>query len=231
MASVLIVDDTMPMASALESVLRAHGYQTALASTGRQALASLRRATPDLVVLDGTLPDCSGTDLCRRIRGDPTTRRLPVVMLSQGDEEPARVAAFEAGADDCVAEPISMREFALRVRAVLRGTAVIPSAKVVRAEAGPIRLDLEAHRAFVGDEEIDLTQLEFRLLATLLTRAGRVQSREQLLEEVWDMSPELETRTVDQHVKRLRQKLGPAREMVETVRGVGYRVVDPLPST
>jgi len=180
---------------------------------------------PDLVVLDLMLPDLPGTEVCRRLKASERTRLVPVVMLTAKGEEVDRVVGFELGADDYVVKPFSIRELVLRLQAVLRraaGPRETPPERI-----GPLRLDGEAHRAFVGEEEVPLTALEFRLLATFMARAGRVQSREQLLSDVWEMSPELETRTVDTHVKRLREKLGPARDLLETVRGVGYRLVDP----
>jgi two-component system, OmpR family, phosphate regulon response regulator PhoB len=173
------------------------------------------------------LPDLPGTEICRRIKADPRTRHVPVVMLTAKGDEVDRVVGFELGADDYVTKPFSVRELVLRLRAVLRRAGSGRGADLPRAQVGPIRVDVEAHRAFVDGEEMDLTPLEFRLLTTFMSRLGRVQSREQLLEDVWEMSPEVETRTVDTHVKRLREKLGAGRDLLETVRGIGYRMVDP----
>ena len=225
MPSVLIVRERPDVPAGLQSILRTEGYETSVVTTGAQALASFRRATPDLVVLHDTLPDGSGAELCRRIKADPRTARVPVVMLSERREEQGRVAALEAGADDCVSEPFSLREFTLRVRAVLRGAVTHGPTGAPRSEVGPIRVDIAAHRVYVEGAEVHLTPLEFRLLATLMANVERVLSREQLLVNVWEGSSELETRTVDTHVKRLRVKLGPARELLESVRGVGYRLV------
>ena len=214
MTSVLLVDDERDLLSLLDFNLRAAGFETLLATTGEQALSHLRRRIPDLVLLDLMLPDVSGTEVCRRIKEDPRSRHVPVVMLTAKGEEVDRVVGFEVGADDYVTKPFSVRELVLRLKAVLR-------------RAGPIRVDVDAHRAFVDGAEVTLTPLEFKLLTTLMSRLGRVQSREQLLEDVWEMSSEVETRTVDTHVKRLREKLGSGRDLLETVRGVGYRLVDP----
>src|SRR6185436_11303833 len=148
------------------------------------------------------------------------------LMLTARGEEIDRVLGFELGADDFVTKPFSVRELMLRIKAILRRRAPAENTNV-RSQLGPIRIDVEAHRAYVEEKEIELTALEFRLLLSLLSRAGRVQSREQLLDEVWGLSPETQTRTVDTHVKRLREKLGVARELLETVRGAGYRLVDP----
>jgi two-component system phosphate regulon response regulator PhoB len=225
--SVLLVDDERDLLSLLDFNLRAAGFETLLATTGEQALAQLRRRVPDLVLLDVMLPDMSGTEICRQIKGDPRTRHLPVVMLTAKGEEVDRVVGFELGADDYVTKPFSVRELVLRLRAVLRRAGSGRTPERPPPEVGPIRVDLDAHRAYVDGAEVQLTPLEFRLLTTLMSRLGRVQSREQLLEDVWEMSSEVETRTVDTHVKRLREKLGSGRDLLETVRGIGYRLVDP----
>jgi two-component system phosphate regulon response regulator PhoB len=223
---VLLVDDERDLLSILEFNLRAAGFETIRATTGEEALQQLRRRVPDVVLLDLMLPDLSGTEVCRRIKEDPRTRHVPVVMLTARTAEVDRIVGFELGVDDYVTKPFSVRELVLRLKAVLRRTPGHGRERP-REAIGPIRVDLEAHRAFVDGAEIQLTALEFRLLATFMARAGRVQSREQLLEDVWEMSSELETRTVDTHVKRLREKLGSGRDLLETVRGVGYRLVDP----
>jgi two-component system phosphate regulon response regulator PhoB len=223
---VLLVDDEKDLLSLLDFNLRAAGFDTLLATTGEQALSHLRRRVPDLVVLDLMLPDVPGTEVCRQIKADPRTRHVPVVMLTAKGEEVDRVVGFELGADDYVTKPFSVRELVLRLKAVLRRAAPRASERPPE-RIGPIRVDVDAHRAYVDGAEIQLTPLEFRLLTTLMSRLGRVQSREQLLEDVWEMSSEIETRTVDTHVKRLREKLGSGRDLLETVRGVGYRLVDP----
>lgn len=227
MPSVLVVDDERDLLSLVDFNLRAAGFETHLASTGAQALAELRRRVPDLVLLDLMLPDVPGTEICRQVKADPRTRHVPVVMLTARGEEVDRVVGFELGADDYVTKPFSVRELVLRVKAVLRRAAPAPANERPLEVVGPIRLDVDAHRAFVDGAEVQLTALEFRLLATFMARLGRVQSREQLLQDVWEMSSDLETRTVDTHVKRLREKLGTGRDLLETVRGVGYRLVDP----
>jgi two-component system, OmpR family, phosphate regulon response regulator PhoB len=225
--SVLLVDDERDLLSLLDFNLRGAGFETILATTGEQAIAQLRRRVPDLVVLDLMLPDISGTELCSRIKSDPRTRHVPVVMLTAKGEEIDRVVGFEVGADDYVTKPFSVRELVLRVRAVLRRSRPGRAAERAPEAVGPIRVDVDSHRAFVDGAEVQLTPLEFKLLTTLMARLGRVQSRETLLEEVWGMSSELETRTVDTHVKRLREKLGSGRDLLETVRGIGYRLVEP----
>jgi two-component system phosphate regulon response regulator PhoB len=222
-ASALIVEDEPDLLSLLDHNLRQARLETLLASTAEEALAHLRRRVPDLVVLDLMLPDMPGTEVCRRIKGSDRTRHVPVVMLTAKAEEVDRVMGLEMGADDYVTKPFSFRELVLRLQGLLRRAAHAPR-DAPADRVGAIRIEVEAHRAFVRDDEIALTPLEFKLLATLVARAGRVQSREQLLSDVWGVSPELETRTVDTHMKRLREKLGPARDLLETVRGVGYRL-------
>jgi two-component system phosphate regulon response regulator PhoB len=226
--SVLLVDDERDILSVLDFNLRAAGFETILASNGEQALQQLRRRVPDLVLLDLMLPDLPGTEVCRRIKADPRTRGVPVVMLTAKSEEVDRVVGFELGADDYVTKPFSVRELVLRLKAILRRSAGVRSAERPPTSVGPIRVDVDSHRAWVDEVEVQLTPLEFKLLVTLMARLGRVQSREQLLEDVWEMSSELETRTVDTHVKRLREKLGSGRDLLETVRGIGYRLVDPI---
>ena len=227
MTSVLLVDDERDLLSIVDFNLRAAGLETLLATTGEQALSVIRRRIPDLVLLDLMLPDMSGTEVCRRIKADPRTKHLPVVMLTAKGEEVDRVVGFELGADDYVTKPFSPRELVLRVKAVLRRSGPGKTSERPPERVGPIRVDVDSHRAFADGVEIQLTPLEFKLLTTLMARLGRVQSREQLLEDVWEMSAEVETRTVDTHVKRLREKLGSGRDLLETVRGIGYRLVDP----
>ncbi|WP_242338978.1 MULTISPECIES: response regulator [Anaeromyxobacter] len=227
MTSVLLVDDERDLLSLLDFNLRAAGFETLLATTGEQALIQLRRRVPDIVLLDLMLPDVSGTEVCRQIKADPRTRHVPVVMLTAKGDELDRVVGFEVGADDYVTKPFSVRELVLRLKAVARRAGGGRSAERPPESVGPIRVDVDAHRAFVDGAEVQLTPLEFRLLTTFMARLGRVQSREQLLEDVWEMSSEVETRTVDTHVKRLREKLGSGRDLLETVRGIGYRLIDP----
>jgi two-component system phosphate regulon response regulator PhoB len=225
--SVLLVDDERDLLSLLDFNLRAAGFETLLATTGEQALSILRRRVPDLVLLDLMLPDIPGTEVCRQLKSEPRTRHLPVVMLTAKGAELDRVVGFEIGADDYVTKPFSIRELILRLKAVLRRAGPGRHMERPPETVGPIRVDVDAHRAYVDAAQVILTPLEFKLLTTMMARLGRVQSREQLLEDVWEMSADVETRTVDTHVKRLREKLGSGRDLLETVRGVGYRLVAP----
>jgi two-component system phosphate regulon response regulator PhoB len=223
---VLVVEDEKDLADLVQFNLQKAGYETLSARSGDEALALSRTRTPDLVLLDLMLPGIPGTEVCRQLKTSPRTRNVPVIMVTARSEEVDRVVGFELGADDFVTKPFSMRELVLRVRAVLR-RGENGEADVLQARVGPIRIDPAAHRAFVGETEMQLTALEFTLLSTFMSRVGRLQTRDALLRDVWGMSGDLQTRTVDTHIKRLREKLGEGRDLLETVRGSGYRMVDP----
>ena len=220
---ILIVDDERDLVSTLEYNFEREGYQTRSALNGAEALEQAKKTPlPDLVLLDLMLPDTSGTEVCRQLRGQAETKNIPVLMLTAKDDEIDRVVGFEVGADDYVTKPFSVRELMLRVRAVLRRSqsAPPPSEELL---FGDLRVDPSAHQVWHNGTEVTLTALEFKLLTTLLSRKGRVQTRKQLLDDVWGIQADVSTRTVDTHVKRLRQKLGDAGEYIETLRGVGYR--------
>jgi two-component system phosphate regulon response regulator PhoB len=224
-ALVLVVEDEQDLANTLEYNFQREGFQTRSALNGQTALDMAQQdPLPDLVLLDLQLPDFPGTEVCRRLRADDRTRGIPVIMLTAKSDEIDRVVGFEVGADDYVAKPFSVRELMLRVRAVLRRMGQDePKEKENELRFGDLRVDAPGHRVWVADEEIRLTALEFRLLTTLLARKGRVQTRDTLLSDVWGIDAEVTTRTVDTHVKRLREKLKSAGAYVETLRGVGYR--------
>ncbi len=229
---VLVVEDEADLLASLEYNLGREGWSPIGAPSGADALAVLRTdPLPDLVLLDLMLPDMSGKEICRRLKAEPRTRRIPVIMVTARAEELDRIVGLELGADDYVTKPYSVRELMLRVAAVLRRAGPEPLAPPVAAAAPTpqgtrVRIDEAAHRVWVDGEAVELTALEFRLLRMFVARTGRVQTRDSLLEEVWGVSSESNTRTVDTHVKRLRQKLGEAGSCVETVRGVGYRFSD-----
>jgi two-component system phosphate regulon response regulator PhoB len=236
MARILIVEDETDIRTVLELALTRAGHEVSQAGDGATALELARTRAPELVLLDLMLPDVSGTEVCRQLKRQPATASLPVIMLTARGEEVDRVVGFELGADDYVTKPFSVRELMLRVDAVLRRAArVIPAAtppepasltqtaRVDRLVFGRLAVSPEAHRAWVDGDEVELTALEMRLLLTLFERKDRVQSRSVLLDDVWGITADITTRTVDTHVKRLREKLGPAGDYVETVRGVGYR--------
>jgi two-component system phosphate regulon response regulator PhoB len=222
--TILVVEDEPDIRALVVHQLTREGLAATGVASGLEAVESARRSPPALVVLDLMLPDLPGTEVCRRLRADPLTRDVPIIILSARGEEIDRVVGFEVGADDYVTKPFSPRELVLRVRAVLRrGRPQLQAPVEAVVVVGPLRVDEGAHRVFVDAEEIVLTATEFKLLRTLMLRSGRVQSRSQLLSEVWELSGDLHTRTVDTHVKRLREKLGVAAVYIETVRGVGYR--------
>jgi two-component system phosphate regulon response regulator PhoB len=223
---ILIVDDEVDLLKMVDFNLRSAGFQTLQATNGRDALKIARAESPVLILLDLMLPDLSGTEVCRTLKNDPSTREIPVMMLTAKAEEIDRVVGFELGADDYVVKPFSPRELVLRVKALTRRSRRGGAEEVVAGETlrfGEITVDSSRHRVTVGDDEPQLTALEFRLLSTFIKRRGRVQSRERLLDDVWGIDVEVTTRTVDTHVKRLREKLGTAGRYIETVRGVGYR--------
>ena len=220
---ILIVDDEADLVETVAYNVEREGFRTVRATNGAQALNLVNvEPRPDLVVLDLMLPDISGSDVCRRLKESPATRGIPVLMLTAKADPVDRVVGFELGADDYVTKPFSVRELILRIKAILRRTET-PAGPSGRLEFGILRIDLEGHRVWIGDEEVVLTALEFRLLTTLLDRKGRVQTREALLSHVWQMNGDVTTRTVDTHVRRLRKKLGAASDYIETLRGVGYR--------
>jgi two-component system phosphate regulon response regulator PhoB len=226
---ILIVDDEPDITAALEFALQREGFETAVAHTGAEAVTLALRAPPALILLDLMLPDMPGTEVFRRLRSDTGTAQTPIVMVTARGDEIDRIVGFELGADDYIIKPFSTRELVLRVRAVLRR--VQPDgARPEQLEMGPYTIDLGAHRVWSHGTEVDLTTIEFKLLATLAERTGRVQSRQTLLEDVWDIKAAIETRTVDTHVKRLRQKVGDDGSWIQTVRGIGYRLAEPRKS-
>lgn len=232
-ATILIVDDEEDLRKVLDFNLRNHGYTTVLASNGKDAMRLAQENAPDLVLLDVMLPDMQGTDVCRALKTDATTREIPIVMVTAKGEEIDRVVGFELGVDDYVVKPFSVRELILRVRAVLKrhGRGGDDEPGEAESAEGTIRfagieLDVDRHRVFIDGEETRLTATEFRLLETFLTRRGRVQTRDSLLRDVWGADINVTPRTVDTHVKRLREKLVDYGNYIETVRGVGYRFAE-----
>jgi len=221
MARVLVVEDEADLRAVLDYNLAKEGHRVAMATTGAEGLRLAREQKPDVVLLDLMLPDTSGTEVCKALKKDGATRDVRVIMVTAKGEEIDRVVGFELGADDYVVKPFSVRELLLRVNAVLRRKEAAPPADVI--EFGELRIDTGAHRAWVAGTEIALTTLEFKLLLTLYQRKNRVQTRSSLLNDVWGIEADITTRTVDTHVKRLREKLMGVGRYIETVRGVGYR--------
>lgn len=220
---ILVIEDEPDIAEVLQYNLEREGFDVETARRGDTALEAVRRELPDLVLLDLMLPGLDGLELTRLLKRDGVTARVPIVMLTAKGEELDRIVGLELGADDYIAKPFSPREVVLRVKAVLRRRQPEePSAE--RIEVGGVRLDLAAHRLQVRGEEVPLTATEFRLLRLLLERAGRVQTRGQLLADVWGYAEDVDSRTVDTHIRRLRRKLGDEAERIETLIGVGYRL-------
>jgi len=223
--SVLIVEDEPDIGELVRLNLTQAGFDVATCENGSDALTELRRSPPDLVILDLMLPDRSGTDICREIRSDSQLREIAVIMLTAKAEEVDRVVGFELGADDYVTKPFSPRELVLRAKAVLRrGQSASHEQQPLRQ--GPLTLDVERHRCEVNGAEVSLTAKEFSLLQALMTRPGRVLTREQLVDRVWGSDVAVTLRTIDTHLKRLREKLGPAGDLIDTIRGVGYRFAE-----
>jgi two-component system phosphate regulon response regulator PhoB len=222
MATILVIEDEPALLKVLDYNFKQAGHDVLLAPRGAEGVRLAREHHPDVVLLDQMLPDVQGTEVCRSLQMDPVTRDVPIVFVTARGDEVDRIVAFELGAVDYVVKPFSVRELILRVQAILRRTrAPIPSKRVI--EFGILRIDDDAHRVWVDDEEVGLTLLEFRLLVALYENRARVQTRSALLENVWGMDVGVTTRTVDAHVKRLRDKIGIAGSYVQTVRGLGYR--------
>jgi two-component system phosphate regulon response regulator PhoB len=230
MARVLVVEDERDLQEVIAYNLRELGHDVVISGQGIPVAEMVREQRPDVVILDLMLPDVSGLEVCRRLKSDPATRQIPVVMVTAKGAEVDRVVGFELGADDYVVKPFSVRELLLRIQVVLR-RAQPPDPVPVQAQIafGRLRIDREAPSVQVDEREITLTALELKLLCTLYERRNRVQSRSILLDDVWGVSGENSTRTVDTHVKRLREKLGEAGEYIETIRGIGYRFMGAPP--
>ena len=221
--NILVIEDEPDIRRTLEYNIAREGFNVITASSISDAEEAIKSHSINLVLLDLMLPDGSGLDLFKKIKSNPKTEYMPVVILTAKDDEVDKVVGFELGADDYVTKPFSVRELILRIKAVLkRGQVKKEIVEVVR-QFGDLKIDIESHEVYVDNNQIDLTALEFKLLNQLVDTRGRVQSRDHLLEEVWGYSSEVTTRTVDTHIKRLRNKLGTMGKYVQTIRGVGYK--------
>ena len=219
---ILIVEDDKHISKLVKYNLEKAGFDCTVTVTGEDALEALDRESIDLIILDIMLPKMDGFETCRHIKQDKKLSGVPIIMLTAKGEEVDKVVGFELGADDYVVKPFSPRELILRVKAILkRGKPQEEEKDVLSVDK--ITIDIPRHKVTVDKKEIKLTQLEFKLLVTLVKRRGRVQSRDGLLEDVWDIASDVTTRTIDTHVKRLREKMGKAGKLIETVRGIGYR--------
>jgi two-component system phosphate regulon response regulator PhoB len=224
---VLVVDDEPDIVALVAYHLAKSGYRVSTASSGTEALAAAREERPALVVLDLMLPGMSGFDVLEQLRAHDATRGVGVLMLTARREEPDRIRGLTLGADDYLTKPFSPQELVLRVAAILRRLAASGAVTGDTIAIGPIEIHRSEHRVSLDGMPVELTPTEFKLLLTLAERRGRVQSRSHLLETVWDAAPDIQTRTVDMHVQRLRGKLGAAGDLIETVRGFGYRLRTP----
>jgi len=221
--SILIVEDDTHISQLVRYNLEKTGYKCILSSTGEEALKILNKVPIDLIILDILLPEMDGFEVCKKIRQNKDSSNHPIIMLTAKGEEIDRIVGLELGADDYVVKPFSPRELVLRIKAILKRRRISDLDSEV-LKAGILKVDISRHKVTINDNAIELTPMEFKLLVTLMKRKGRVQSREVLLSDVWDIGSDVTTRTIDTHIKRLREKLGEAGTLIETVRGLGYRL-------
>ena len=219
---ILLIEDEPDIRKTLEYNISREGYDVISTSSLKEARDHLNSTSFSLVLLDLMLPDGSGLDLCREVKSDSEKMHIPIIILTAKDDEVDKVVGFELGADDYVTKPFSVRELILRIKAILKRDVKKQSLEVHR-QFGDLIIDSESHEVSLNGKNITLTALEFKLLSQLVDRRGRVQSRDQLLSDVWGYSADVTTRTVDTHIKRLREKLGSMGKYVQTIRGVGYK--------
>ena len=222
--NILVIEDEPDIRRNLEYNLGREGFNASSVGSLDGAYEKINSKKFDLILLDLMLPDGSGLDFCKKIKSNSETEAIPVVILTAKDDEVDKVVGFELGADDYVTKPFSVRELILRVKAILKRSDTKTKEVVeVERQFGDLKIDVDSHEVHVDSQLIELTALEFRLLKELVDKRGRVQSRDQLLSEVWGYNAEVTTRTVDTHIKRLREKLGSMGKYVQTIRGVGYK--------
>lgn len=219
---ILIIEDDKHISKLVKYNLERGGFECVVTGTGEEALEVLNKQPVDLIILDIMLPGMDGFETCRQIKQDSLLSSIPIIMLTAKGEEVDRIVGFELGADDYVVKPFSPRELVLRVKAVLKRDKPAESNKEI-LRIDKLTVDISRHRVTIEDNQVHLTSLEFELLVVLMERMGRVQSREKLLNDVWDIAADVSSRTIDTHITRLRQKLGRMGELIETVRGIGYR--------
>ncbi|WP_309385421.1 response regulator transcription factor [Cerasicoccus frondis] len=223
---ILVVDDEPDVTELVEYKLRQAGFKVATINDPLLIMGTAREFQPDLIILDIMMPELSGIQICRMLRADPSMCEIPIVFLTARGEAEDRVKGLETGADDYIGKPFDSRELLLRVSAVLRRIERPTEEPGSTLSISNVTLDVEKHRLTLSGKPVELTATEFKLLRLLMERKGRVQSREHLLVNVWNYEADIETRTVDTHIRRLREKLGAEAGIIETVRGVGYRAVD-----
>ena len=220
---ILVIEDEPDIRRNLEYNISREGYNVLTAGSLSEAEEIVNSNSLSLILLDLMLPDGSGLDLCKKFKSNSKTESIPIIILTAKDDEVDKVVGFELGADDYVTKPFSVRELVLRIKAILKRGQTKKEVVEVERQFGDLKIDIESHEVFVDSVQIDLTALEFKLLNQLVETRGRVQSRDQLLQDVWGYSAEVTTRTVDTHIKRLRNKLGSMGKYVQTIRGVGYK--------
>jgi len=223
---ILIAEDEADVQELVSLHLRNAGFVPMNAENGPEAIRRAREEMPNLIVLDIMMAGMNGLEVCKLLKADMATSRIPLIMLTAKAEEPDRIVGLELGADDYMTKPFSPRELVLRVKSVLRRSNPEAGQEPAQLRAGVIAIDRERHIVRVRGKQVDLTATEFKLLSLLIERRGRVQSRDGLLNEVWGYESVIDTRTVDTHVRRLREKLGPGSDCIETIRGFGYRVTE-----
>ena len=221
--NILVIEDEPDIRKTLEYNISQEGHTVLTAGSLHDAEKILQSQSLSLILLDLMLPDGSGLDFCRKLKTNSKTESIPVIILTAKDDEVDKVVGFELGADDYVTKPFSVRELILRIKAILKRGEVKKDIVEVERQFGDLKIDIDSHEVYVDEMQINLTALEFKLLNQLVETRGRVQSRDQLLTEVWGYSAEVTTRTVDTHIKRLRTKLGSMGKYVQTIRGVGYK--------
>ncbi|MDB6172210.1 MAG: Two component transcriptional regulator, winged helix family [Chthoniobacteraceae bacterium] len=222
---ILIAEDEVDVLNLVASNLKAAGFNVLKAEDGTSALEQARHALPSLIVLDLMLPGIPGLEVCKLLKNDPATKAIPIIMLTAKAEEIDRIVGLELGADDYITKPFSPRELVLRVKSVIR-RASSPAEVDETLRLGDIQLDRARYEVLVKGAAVEFTATEFKLLALLIERRGRVQSRDTLLNDVWGYESVIDTRTVDTHIRRVREKLGPAADCIETIRGFGYRIAE-----
>ena len=221
--NILVLEDEPDIRKTLEYNLSREGYKVISAASIEQAKTLIKSDTFSLFLLDLMLPDGSGLDLCKKLKGNSETESVPIIILTAKDDEIDKIVGLELGADDYVTKPFSVRELILRIKSVLKRGTLKKDIVEIERQFGGLKINPDSHEVFIDSKEIQLTALEFRLLNELVDKRGRVQSRDQLLTEVWGYSAEVTTRTVDTHIKRLREKLGSMGKYIQTIRGVGYK--------
>lgn len=223
---ILVVDDEADVTELVAYHLKAKGFTVETLNNPNGSIGLARTFLPDLVILDVMMPDLNGVQICRMLRADPKLKKVPVIFLTAKAEEQDRIQGLETGADDYICKPFSTKELVLRVQSILRRLTDTGATELKTLQVGQIVIDIERHEVAIHGQPVELTATEFKLLRLLMERRGRVQTREHLLINVWNYETEIETRTVDTHVRRLREKLGTEADWIETIRGVGYRMAE-----